>query len=381
MKKSFTPIAMLAVLGVAAVLLFGCEGPQGPAGKDGKDGNVATMEGFAPNIQCGKCHTQDIDTVYNLEARRYQWERSKHGLGPDFERNGRDCAGCHTTQGFIQRAKRGTPQPQSVTDVANPSPPGCFACHSPHLNADFRLRATAPVTIYSYVAGVPDAVFDYGKGNMCVWCHQTRTTSPMNPRMPANPAPTDTLTITSSRWYPHYGVQGQMLMGTGGFQFPGYTYRGNSNHTTNATIQQEGCIECHMAEPIFPTLGTGRAGGHSMNIRYSTTGTDTLFMLVGCNQSGCHGANLFTKTTILAAQKPVTDSLSVLKTLLIQRGWLTTSGTVNASSTRPLRITPAVKAGALFNYFFVEHDLSRGIHNTKYAQDLVNSSLQALRTP
>ena len=42
---------------------------------------------------------------------------------------------------------------------------------------------------------------------------------------------------------------------------------------------------------------------------------------------------------------------------------------------------PAVKAGAIYNYFFIEHDLSKGIHNTNYAQDLLHTSLEVLRNP
>ncbi|HXG00245.1 MAG TPA: hypothetical protein VNL69_05635 [Bacteroidota bacterium] len=386
MKNTHTPFAMLAVLVAAAFLLFGCEGPQGPAGKDGKDGQtgVLNLEGFAPGINCGSCHNPDIDTTYYLWARRYQWERSLHAYGGDLERNGPNCAGCHTTEGLIERWKNNW-STQVVGAKDNPSPPGCFACHSPHSRGNFTLRDTTPVTIASFIVGVPDATFDYGKGNMCVQCHQTRTASPMTPKPdPTKTAPTDTIVITSSRWYPHYGVQGQMLMGTGGFEFQGYNYRGHSNHTTNATIRQEGCVICHMASQVYPPdLGTGRGGGHTMKIRYSSTeaGTDTLFVLTGCNQSGCHGAGGFTKTSLLAAEKAIEDSLHALETLLIQRGWLTTSGLVNASSSRPLKIAPAAKAGALYNYFFVEHDASRGMHNTKYAQDLLNSSLQALRTP
>ena len=126
-----------------------------------------------------------------------------------------------------------------------------------------------------------------------------------------------------------------------------------------------------------PDFGTGRGGWHTMKIRYSSdeTNSDTLFMLKGCSQSGCHGTPGFTKTTLLAAEQGIVDSLAALKDLLIQRGWLTSAGLVNASASRPLKIAPEAKAGALYNYFFIEHDLSRGMHNTKYAQDLLHSSL------
>jgi len=380
MKTTGAFVGIVLVLAAFATLVIGCEGPQGPAG----DPLAVNFEGFAPGIQCAKCHNPDIDTTYYLWARRYQWERSLHAYGGDLERNGPTCAGCHTTEGFIERWKGGW-QTQVVGPKDNPSPPGCFACHSPHSRGDFTRRDVTPVTITSFIETVPDGVFDYGNGNICARCHQTRTSSPMSPKPdPTKTAVTDTIRITSSRWYPHDGVQGQMLMGTGGFEFAGYTYQGNSNHTTNATITQEGCAECHMASQSYPPdLGTGRGGGHTMKIRYSSdeSETDTLFLLTGCNQSGCHGTNGFTKTTLLAAEKAVEDSLSLLRSTLVSRGWLTSSGNVNASTSSPLRIAPAARAGALYNYFFVLHDDSKGMHNTKYAQDMVNSSLWVLRQP
>lgn len=373
MKKTQVPYFVFAVLVMAAVILAGCDGPAGPAGKDGSSASVLNLEGFAPDIKCGTCHTPGQDTTYFVAGRVYQWAVSKHATGGTLERNGSACAGCHTTEGFIQRMNG-----QAVTEQPTPSPTGCFSCHSPHQRGNFSLRKATPVTIMSNISGVADASFDYGAGNQCVQCHQTRD---MSPKMPGSPGPTDTLTITSSRWYGHYGMQGQMLMGVGGFKFPGYTYRGNSNHTTNASIKQEGCPTCHMAEQVYPISGTGRGGGHTMNVRYFNETGDTLYHLVGCNVSGCHGGAI-TTTSYLAAQQAVKDSLHTLETLLIQKGWLNASTLlVKASSSAPLKITPAVKAGALYNYFFVEHDLSKGIHNTKYAQDLLNSSLQALRTP
>ena len=380
-----TVLLFVFALGVLVFALAGCEGPQGPKGANDTvyvNQYPLNLEGFAPNIQCAQCHNPDVDTTYFLWARRYQWERSLHAYGGDLERNGPDCAGCHTTEGFIARWKNNFAS-QQVAAQQNPSPPGCFACHSPHSRGNFTRRDTMPVTIASYIANVPDAVFDYGNGNICVRCHQTRSLSPIPD--PSKTAPTDTIRITSSRWYPHYGVQGQMLMGTGGFQFPGYTYQGNSNHTTNQTLREEGCPECHMAAQVYPPdLGTGRGGGHTMKIRYSSTEaeTDTLFILSGCNQSGCHGTGGFTKTSLLAKEKQVVgDSLAALRAALIQRGWITASELVNASTSNPLRITPAYKAGAIYNYFFIAHDDSKGMHNTKYAQDLVNSSLWVLRQP
>lgn len=367
---------------LALVIVTGCEGPkgdagpagpagpQGPAGPTGPAGSGFNMEGFRDSLACGTCHSVDIDSVYFVTARVYQWQASKHAYGGDYERNSAACARCHSTEGYI-RYMNGRP----AIDILQPSPMGCFSCHSPHVRGDFSLRTVAPQTIESQVVGVANATFDYGPGNQCVSCHMTRT---MSPKMDGAPAG-DSLRITTSRWYGHYGVQGQMLMGTGGFQFPGYTYTGNSFHTNATPIREQGCGICHMANPIGG--GAGRAGGHTMNLRYEFHGAEN-YLTLGCRTSGCHStmANLDYRGT----QTEVHTLLDSLFHMLGRRGWVDTVetssnfGLVRASGTAPLVIRPAIRAGAIYNYFFVEHDLSLGVHNAPYAKELLRSSIEHL---
>jgi hypothetical protein len=267
---------------------------------------------------------------------------------------------------------------RTVTDHVNASPPGCFACHSPHSRANFSLRTYDevtetynPVTVASAVEGVADLVFDYGKGNLCVSCHKTRSLSPKPD--PTKTADTDTITITSSRWYPHYGVQGQMLAGTGGFEFQGVSYF-SSFHTNSDVIKDEGCVICHMSDP---NAGTGFGGGHTMNIAYEGTHGEDQELLTGCNVTVCHAGGL-TTLDYKEAQTTTEELLDSLHALLVARDWLDEDGLVNASSGSPLKIAPAYLAGALFNYFFIEHDLSEGVHNTSYTHKLLESSIDAL---
>ena len=351
-----------------SLVLTGCEGPAGPAGKDGKDGTLPpfNLEGFAAGIKCASCHSADQDTTYYVAGRETQWALSTHAIGGNVVRSNATCAGCHTTEGFLQRMNG-----RAVTDQSNPTPPGCFACHSPHARADFSLRDVTPVTIGSNISGVADAVFDYGKGNLCVKCHQTRSLSPKAT------ATGDSIVIQTSRWYSHYGVQGQMLMGEGGFKFPGYTYTGNSNHTSNTVIKQEGCPTCHMAEKV----GVPSAGGHTMNIFYASGSGETP-LLDGCNQAGCHTSPAMSAAILQAAQDSVQQKLDILYSLLVAQNWIDTTGTeplVKLTSGK-LVIRPAVKAGALYNWFFVQHDLSKGIHNTKYTNELLQSSIEELQS-
>lgn len=410
---------LVAVLFVAlAFSLFGCKGPEGPvgpagtAGKDGQNAGFVYFEGFKDSLKCASCHNPDNDSTYYMKGRAYQWNQSKHALGGDNERNGENCAACHTTEGFMEYAKKGFVS-QVVTPQLRPSPPGCFACHSPHSKGNFSLRDTAATVITSFVEGVSNQTFNYGRGNLCVKCHQTRTASPMSPKPnPAKTAATDTISITSSRWYPHYGVQGQMLMGKGGFEFASGSY-GTSTHTNAIKV---GCPQCHMVEMAYATStpgvlssgGTGKAGGHTMNISYESNGVET-FLLTSCNTTACHNGNLKSidykgATTIglnLGAQTTIKRYLDTLSKLIMtdtttlkkwnaggkKTPWITmsvssegdTSYTVNASTSSPLKIVPAAKAGALFNFLFVEHDKSEGMHNTRYAVDVLKASIDELR--
>jgi len=132
------------------------------------------------------------------------------------------------------------------------------------------------------------------------------------------------------------------------------------------TIVSEGCPTCHMAEEE-----RNEAGGHTMWLEYE--GSE---MLVGCNQTGCHGS-----LTTLNYNGVMTDTevlMDSLHGLLLDLGWITASGSVNASTSNPLIIKPAYLAGAMYNYFYVEHDGSEGVHNTNYTMQLLESSIAEL---
>jgi hypothetical protein len=378
MKKLRNLLRLLAAVVLLVGMFAACEGPEGPAGPKGDKGDpgdpgpgsVVNWEGFAEGIKCADCHNPDTDTTFFVWGRKYEWILSKHAIGGDYERNTASCAACHTTEGYVQSQTGRT-----VTDNVHASPPGCFACHSPHSRADFSLRTVEPVTITTAVAGLPDLEFDYGNSNLCASCHKTRSLNPEPD--PTKTASTDVITITSSRWYPHYGVQAQMLAGAGkggGFEFQGYTYT-NSYHTNAQPILDNGCALCHMSDP---TAGTGTGGGHTMNIRYEGTHGEEQELISGCTITGCHPASGF-EINFEGAQTETHELLDSLHTLLVDRGWINeATGLVNASSSSPLVISPAYLSGALFNYFFVEHDLSLGVHNTNYAQQLLESSITEL---
>ena len=392
MRKSLALIGLACFASVSVLILNGCKGQQGPVGPKG-DSTVVSLTGFTQGIVCANCHNPDTDTTYYVWAKEYQWQLSKHAIGGDFDRNQTPCSGCHTTEGYVQRMLAGNPPEANwtgiVTSQVDASPPGCFACHSPHTNGDFRRRTVSPVSMISPMNGVANQTIDLGNGNTCLSCHQPRSMSPL---MPQTAAATDSILITNNRWYPHYGVQGLMYKGAGaggGFEYAGSTYS-NSPHPSQTIIQQQGCPTCHMADA---TAGSGIAGGHTMNIHYTNTSGALAWLTNGCTQAGCHTSMPSVDSYVsvsasltggMGVRTFVVNNLDTLKLLLVKKAYLDTTtdaiGIPLATTSKPLHI-PVTKAGALYNYLFISHDLSNGIHNSKYAIQLLIDSIAEMKKP
>jgi len=311
---------------------------------------------------CFTCHDdQDME----LTAIELQWQRSVHASGNNSNRNRnyqssyQACERCHTAEGFIASLEGGDASGEHF------SPIHCFACHAPHTNGNLSLRTTAPVTLSN------SFVFDRGVGNACAVCHHGRRN--------VDTYVADSVEV-SSHWGPHYSQQGDMLIGSNAYEYDGYTY-GNSAHT-NAAV--DGCPMCHMAAPVGIYVG-----GHTFFTRFRDDFENLDFQDVnGCNVAACHNGEIedFDRlaredfdhdTEIEGVQTEIEGMLDSLRTLLIA-GTLLDPGTSEPPDDRV--VATADSAGALFNFLFVEEDRSEGIHNTLYAVDLLQSSINFMAT-
>ena len=191
-----------------------------------------------------------------MYAKQVQYNASVHRLGGNFERNGSRCAGCHTHEGFMERMMTDPTNDQISAAVSNPTPVNCRTCHKIHQNydlTDYELTYPAPVTLFN------GGTVDFGNGNLCINCHQSR---PYEVPDMAN----DSTAITSSRWGTHHGPQSAMIFGLGGFHIAGsvdYPPEGSGHQSVIA----DGCITCHMAEAFGNS-----AGGHTFNMTYEYHG-------------------------------------------------------------------------------------------------------------
>ncbi|MEA3479647.1 MAG: hypothetical protein U9R60_15795 [Bacteroidota bacterium] len=336
MKKTNLFMLIVPVFFVAMIVFVASctkEGQQGPQGESG----VQT---------CGQCHNFSEDVL----ARQIQYEASGHLNGGTFERNGTDCAPCHTSMGYREVLQTG--EQETSAAISNPTPVNCFTCHNIHetyTSSDWQLRSTTPVAFW-----INDVVSDQGTANVCISCHQPRIPDPF-----PSPGTREDITITSPYWGPHHGPQGTMIAGTGGYEVGG----GYSN-SAHSNIENT-CVKCHMAEAYG-----NQAGGHTWNMTYLYHGGDHL-NIAGCTD--CHTDPDALEAMVEGTVEVIDGLLADLRTVLLTQGVLDSSDHVIPGT------MSMDQAGGVFNYLFVLEDRSEGLHNTKYAKKLMENSIESLQ--
>jgi hypothetical protein len=301
---------------------------------------------------CLQCHSGLLDQAQG------EWVNSVHASGntiDDTNRGGTTCANCHIQEGFIQFLATGT-NPSAPFDHA--SAIGCFTCHDPHENGDLSLRTQAAYTLKN------GAVFDHGEGNLCANCHHSRT----DVRTLADNQP------TSNRFGPHHGPQGEMINGTGGFEFPGEGYEfATSPH---AEVVPNACVGCHMAQ--VEAMEGYKIGGHSFTMEDEATGESLVSL---CADASCHDneaedfdfeadEDYDNDGSVEGYQTEVAGMLDSLSVLLYAQG-VVDEDYVPITDT----IADVNLAGAVYNLVFVREDRSEGVHNFRYTRDLLLNSI------
>ncbi len=369
--KKFSYLLIVSALAIfSLVVLFpACEGPIGPAGANGTNGTNGTngsngLDGKDANAFCVKCHNAAM-----FGAVESQFATSKHGEGETWAGDGnrQSCARCHSYQGYKETMLTGRDTVEFIPKI--PVALQCDACHDFHGTLDstdfpnYALGHTGPVKVLAD----PTKTIDFGNSsNACLYCHQARPAA----GFPLPLTGDTTYAITSSRWGPHHGPQGNLLNGTQGWQVAGAMAYTNTNHKGVAT-----CSMCHMA--------AGEAtltGGHTWRIK-SADGTKV--NVAGCIK--CHAGA--TTTDINGKQTEIAADLLKLQNRLIALKLLDPAtllaipyNQVGSGTKLPGKGAKwsLKETGAFFNYQMVEADRSKGAHNYKYIKALLSNSYDAL---
>jgi len=347
--KKFRLLTMLGSVAIVVSLIVvgACtkEGPPGKDGVDGKDGEPG-INGTDGTATCGVCH----DNSETVETKIGQWENSFHAnSGLQFE-NRTTCAPCHTSQGFKEALA--IDSSATMAAIENPANINCYTCHKIHdtyTASDWSLRVTEPSPFW-----LTGETADLGKANLCIKCHQERTSY----AIPDVTNPDGIYTVTSTRFGPHYGVQGTSISGIG-FYKVGEGYM-NSAHTGI----EDACINCHMASAVGYATG-----GHTWIMEDEEEGLNTN----GCLE--CHTAEeAGTLKEELAVE--ITDLMTQLGTKLEAARIYNPAGTSGyaVKGDYPNKI-----AGAYWNWISIEEDRSLGVHNPKFVKRILEKSIESLQ--
>ncbi len=380
---------LVAAVAVGLGLVTGCfQGPTGPAGKNGTsvtdtvivkdttriiDSSFIRDTVFNLQANCAECHANNQLIV----AKQYEWQTTKHDTGTTWMSEGgkASCMACHNGSAFIFTLTSA----DSANVMANPTNANCRTCHMIHTNydtTDFRLVGDEkPVkSKNNYSVTFPDM----GAGNLCVNCHQLRTafmadlaagkgTESINPNNIAGTATmvgTDSVKFSTSaaRANDHVGAQAQIISGSGMWLPNGGAAIQSSYHRNVVT---DGCVQCHLGPNNVHTY---------------------LPEIAACNSSACHAGTEIVgpngkfdidsvQTKVIALAKQDRDSL-------ISRGiatWDTTKVWPNPtgfgfSSPAKGKTFPLYVVGAFVNLQDILWDGSKGVHNAKFVEGLLNGS-------
>jgi hypothetical protein len=302
------------------------------------DREITRVEQVGGAEGCFDCHN-DQNTF--LVAAESQWANSIHASGLRLMEGGNaGCAECHSSEGFLQKVNG-----ETVTASDNPTVIHCFTCHSPHTSGNFGLRWTQNATLLNGVS------FDLSGGNLCVKCHHSRR----DVKVYVGAKGTDRTNINSTHWGPHYSNQGDMLIGSNGYQYSGYTYA----ITKHRSATKDGCLDCH-----FRVTSNNVIGGHSFNMVGLVEGEEAE------NTAACEPCH---SDVTSFDYKNIQTEVTALEEELA--GLLTTAG-LWANGGPKVTKTSADSAGAVWNLAMAEDDRSHGVHNPAYIKGLLESSIQ-----
>ncbi len=296
---------------------------------------------------CFECHS---DTDLTILRAQTEWAESRHGEGETvFEGTNASCVRCHANEGFIQYVA--DPARTSYSATTTPTNINCFTCHAQHSTGSRdALRINSPVALLTGDS------YDLGKGNTCLVCHQARRN--------VNVYITSSNNI-NSRYGPHHGPQGDLLLGANGYEYEGYTYTETPYHRT---LNDDGCVNCHMRNVAH------LVGGHTFNVSaYNVEEDEMIYNTGACVE--CH-EDIGDDFDYNGVQTEIDGLLAELQALLFDAGFVNAEGTPVTATGRP-----ADDAGAIWNFMFVgREDRSRGVHNPAYARDLLQSSIDYMES-
>ncbi|MBI5473274.1 MAG: T9SS type A sorting domain-containing protein [Ignavibacteriae bacterium] len=349
----------------------GCEQCHGPAGDHKLTGDKMKVGKTLSGDVCNQCHDgsgrHSLGTYYNTSG------HAKLLYGGASEGGRSNCQPCHTGKGFMYYMDHNKDTTGLAAGWVASRDAGtsisCQVCHDPHGSSNPKQLRTMTLKGDSLRNGyVLPANLRTSPGHLCGNCHSSRYS--INVRIKATQPPYFGF---SSRFYPHYNMQTDMLYGANGSQTDS-SFVGLATHAG----LEGGCVTCHMQ-------GRMRSNNTLANHSFSMTDTTYGFRAVTVCKS-CHGEiedfndirafyDFDRNGRIEGVQTEIQGLLDRLKAVLPQRnGEVVGGGTVTAADSALIANRLDYLRG-IWAYKFVLEDRSKGVHNSKYAVRILYQAL------
>jgi hypothetical protein len=348
--------------GLVNLATIGCENCHGPGSAHAGAPSTSKLQNSNEPGVCATCHDEPwrhnkVSEYENSLHSEALWS-SSFAQGASSQNNSlQNCIRCHDAKGYINFTKGLTTNTTGMVE-ADHSAITCQTCHDPHGNsntASLRNTLAGSDTLgngYQYTLG--------GTGKTCMDCHKARrdNVAYMSSSM-------------SSHWGPHHSVQTDVLFGQNAAEF-GSPYL-SSNHKYAVG---DACVTCHMvATTDTGTVNRDKVGGHTFRLHNPASGYDHT---TSCTP--CHGTKESFDSFVASMDydgdgtiESVKNEIAGLETLL--RIWLPPVGIDSINYTA---ITTLTLKKAYWNYMLIAYDGSGGMHNTKFAIDVLTKSIIAI---
>jgi len=354
----------------AAITCESCHG----AGKDHNGDKTKIGKSVGAGV-CGQCHEKST-----TKGPFATWAQSSHATMPlSGSRAGYSlhCYPCHSGSAFVKFVDKKTNLYNLVDD--NVPSIACATCHDPHdASLPSQLRT---VSLDSLRNGVKPPAGVGGKGLLCMNCHNNR----FNSKTQVDGFKTTFNTpgkAYPSRIYPHYNAQADMYLGQNAYDFDLASIQGIMTHDG----VENSCVSCHMSQPIASKDATP---DHSMSM--APAGVDKVTACITCHGNISSFEDI--KGSDYDGDGTVEGTMIEVDGLLAQLGDLLPKDNTGAVIELASSATRAADSAAIannqyeervfpgiWNYYFVAHDWSHGVHNAKYAVQLLNYTIQYVKT-
>ncbi len=264
---------------------------------------------------------------------------------------------CHTSEGFAAANDRALATYEFGDEV---SFIGCPTCHDPHVGEmgtgnEAQLRNVGAVELaytFPYAPGDAEApsMEGYGVGQVCANCHKGR-------RDNANVA--GQILLGDGHFGPHHSNQADMFIGDGSYEIPGYVYIGASAHQGAV---ETACVECHMVREVDLH---GELQDHA-------------FHTFDVNTENCLPCHTLAEGDFdyKGVQTTIHGKLDAVAVEMGYADWATLSLTLNVDNL----LWTVCEREAVYGAVFVDFSHDFGVHNSNYANSLLDNGLDYLQT-